>query len=422
MKERVIIVGAGAAGLMAAKILAEKGKLVTVLEARERIGGRIFTLVRDDFSEPVEVGAEFVHGDPPLTMALLKESGAPYQGVKGKSRTVKNGDWIKESQQGDDWDEMEDRLKAQQVDMPFDAFLDKYFADTKHASLREHAVRFAEGFDLADISKASTLALRDEWLHEESTQYRIEGGYEKLVQYMEDSIIQNEGSIHRSCIVKKIEWQSGKVKLSTALGDIFEADKCIVTVPLGVLTAAREEEAFIEFQPSVASYINAAKQIGYGDVVKLLLEFKEPFWEKWESKLGFLMSEGEFPVWWTQQPSPQPMLTAWLGGPKATALKGLDEITLLAMALDSLADIFSLPAAKLRTMLCGFYYHNWSTDPFSLGGYSYALPETAEALRLLMQPLENTLFFAGEAIYKGASPATVEAALESGRMVATMAG
>lgn len=417
MKEKIIIVGAGAAGLMAAKELSSKNKQIILLEARERLGGRIFTIADNNFSAPVEAGAEFVHGKLPITLSLLKDAGIPYHAVKGKMRTVKNGEWIKEDQMGDDWNDLEEKLKTLQHDMTFANFLNEYFNDEKYNSLRKHAQQYAEGFDLADINKVSTFALRNEWLHEDQVQYRITNGYNDLVKYLEDECIKNGVEIFTNIVVKNIEWKNKQVKITTVDKKKFIAERCIITVPLGILVE-EETKAAINFQPKISTYINAAKQIGYGSVIKIMLEFKTAFWEKYESNLGFIFSEEIFRVWWTQQPSKQPMLTGWLGGPKAEALKNETEASILQLGLHSLSKIFLMSDDEIEKLLIGFCYHNWTNDEFALGAYSYAMPETKQALQILMQPINDTLYFAGEAIYNGESPGTVEAALDSGKQAA----
>ena len=81
--EHIVIVGAGAAGLMAARELARAGRTVTILEARERCGGRIDPLPASEFGYPADGGAEFVHGEAPVTRALLREAGLSLQEIEG---------------------------------------------------------------------------------------------------------------------------------------------------------------------------------------------------------------------------------------------------------------------------------------------------------------------------------------------------
>ncbi|HEX8060924.1 MAG TPA: FAD-dependent oxidoreductase, partial [Cyclobacteriaceae bacterium] len=87
----IIIIGAGAAGLTAARSLGKTGKQVTVLEARNRVGGRIFTSTDGGFSQPVENGAEFIHGDLPLTQQLAKEAGVKFRDGDGRQWNVESG-------------------------------------------------------------------------------------------------------------------------------------------------------------------------------------------------------------------------------------------------------------------------------------------------------------------------------------------
>src|ERR1700716_4547776 len=89
--DHIVVIGAGAAGLMAARELARAGKRVTILEARDRWGGRIHPLPFADFGYPAEGGAEFVHGEAPVTNGLLREAGLSLLTIEGTQWTVENG-------------------------------------------------------------------------------------------------------------------------------------------------------------------------------------------------------------------------------------------------------------------------------------------------------------------------------------------
>jgi len=180
----VIIIGGGAAGLMAMKKLLEAGYTVCLLEAAPTAGGRIETLVRNGIDQPAEAGAEFIHGELPLTLQLLKEAGIVYEPLAGKMIRVQNGEWQQQEEQDEHWEEMLEKLDSIETDITIKDFLDTYFAHQRYASLAKSVQGFAEGFDLADISNASVLSIKDEWKKEDETQYRIPGGYSQLVQYL----------------------------------------------------------------------------------------------------------------------------------------------------------------------------------------------------------------------------------------------
>lgn len=419
----IIIIGAGAAGLIAAHELSKAGKKVIILEAKDRIGGRIHTFSDDNFMFPVELGAEFVHGDLPITDHLLKEAKIKYSRVMGKMLSVNDG-----GDNGNDfsagWDILDEKLKAVKEDMSIQDFLNTYFGDEKYTRLRSSIKGFAEGYDTANISIASVIAFRDEWLsEEESKQYRIDGGYQKLMDYLHDESISHECKIKLSSIVKEINWRPGKVEVKTEAGDRFSADQVIVTVPLGILTANKNAKAFIKFTPDILPQLEAAKKIGYGYVVKILIEFDNSPWNDKATekrmgvkldKLSFLFSSEFIPTWWTQYPKESTLLTGWIGGYKAEELKSVDEKTIYEKAVLSLSNIFKLPINDLKKKIKAHKIINWSAEAFTLGSYSYSTLETVEARKILTTPLNNTLYFAGEALYEGPEMGTVEAALSSG--------
>jgi monoamine oxidase len=121
------------------------------------------------------------------------------------------------------------------------------------------------------------------------------------------------------------------------------------------------------------------------------------------------------PTWWTQAPGNTPLLTGWLGGPPSNALAGQTEETVLQQSIKALAAVFGLTEQNLQQQLVAGRVFNWGANHFSAGGYSYATPLTNAALELLNTPLQGTVYFAGEALYNGAHPGTVEAALQSGK-------
>ena len=181
----IIVIGAGASGLSAARALSKTGHQVVVLEARERIGGRICTHDGNGFSMPVELGAEFIHGDLPLTQKLAKEAGVTMREGKGRQWSVESG----KKEEGEffdtGWDKLIGELKKLDHDMSIGEFLEQHFGGKKYKSLRESVTRFVEGFDAADADKASAFALRQEWSETDATTgYHLVGGYSKLMEHL----------------------------------------------------------------------------------------------------------------------------------------------------------------------------------------------------------------------------------------------
>ncbi len=415
----VIIIGAGASGLMAAKILCEAKKKVCILEARDRIGGRVHTFMKTGFSKPVEGGAEFIHGNLDLTISLLKKAGIKYYETEGTLWQSKNKALIKRKDFIAHADQLMKKLKGVDHDISIAELLKKYFADPKYEEMKISLQQYMEGYNAADINYASSLALKEEWENQDDAQYRIEGGYGPLLEHIKNDCLQNKCSIYLNTIAKNIEWKENDVEVMTSENKKFYSDKIIITVPLPFLTGKINEGA-ISFEPAIPAITQAAKQIGYGGVIKIVLEFTNAFWETGERKtedMLFIFSEEKIPTWWTQLPDKTPMLCGWLAGPKADALANENDNSILQNALYSLSAIFNVEIKFLQQHLTGSHVHNWIKDPFSKGAYSYNSITTAAAKKILSTPVANTLFFAGEALDKN-SNATVDAALHSGKDVA----
>jgi len=408
----IIIVGAGAAGLMAAKELSGKGYNVIVLEAASQAGGRMHTITEDGFDMPVETGAEFIHGKVKLTLSLLKEAGIPYTAVEGDMIPVRNGKWHEHENMDAHWNEFMRKLKSLKEDVTVQHFLDEHFNEPQYASLRKAVQRYAEGYDLADIGDAAVLALAKEWSHEQEEQYRIEGGYIKLTQYLYDCCIRQHVVFQFSTRVTNISCSENAVTVF-AEGKTFTANKVIVTVSAGVL-----QSGDILFSPDNEAYKQAIQQLGFGTVIKILLQFKTNFWQAYADDIGFILSDEAIPTWWTQLPSTSAMLTGWLGGPKAMSAEYATEEQVLQLSLQSLSNIFSRPVQWIAEQLTHSRICYWKNNPYVKGGYSYNTLSSDTAKKTLSTPYLCTLYFAGEALYTGDEQGTVEAALQSGKAVA----
>lgn len=406
MKYDVIVIGAGAAGLAAMRKLVEAGSHVCMLEASNITGGRVATIY-DGFNHPVEAGAEFIHGKLPHTFKLLKEAKLSYQPVEGKMIGVQNGEWRKE-EHDDHWDKFMSQLKKLKSDITVQQFLDEKFSEGEYLELRRAVQRLAEGFNLADISKASILSLKDDWKNIDKKQFRIKGGYSQLIKYLYDRCNGSNAEFYFNTVVNKISYKK-QVTVHTADNRKFEAGKLIITVSAGVL-----QSGSIQFDPPLKEHAIAIQGIGFGGIIKFLLEFKTNFWNSRDNDIGFILSDEIVPTWWTQLPEESNLLTAWTGGPRATENIFETNSSLLQTALLCLSSIFKIAPAVLRDELRNYKIINWLDIPFVKGGYSYNTLHSREVKKVLNAPVGEKIYFAGEAISKSDSQGTVESALESG--------
>lgn len=424
VKTDILIIGAGAAGLMAACKLSTKYKNVIVLEARDRIGGRIHTIKNSPGDKHVELGAEFIHGDLPVTLNLLKEAKINYNQAGGTMVRYKDGRFTKDEHFIEGWGLLIKKLDELKEDITLYEFLQQHFYEDKYKALKNSVIRFVSGYDTADQHRASCFALRKEWEgDDDDAQHRIDTGYCTMINHLADKFKSNGGKIHLNSTAKQIDWREGDVKVITATGVLYSAQKLVIALPLGVLQAGKKEQASVAFHPAIKEQNKAINDIGFGAIIKILLEFDTPFWEQHDGNLkgmAFLFSDESIPTWWTQAPNHSPLLTGWLGGPPAADKRDMTDAELLQTALTSLSHIFKMGVDELKTRLKMSHIVNWTADPFTLGSYSYDTVPSHRAKAILNKPVENTLFFAGEYLYEGAAMGTVEAALNSGETVAKL--
>ncbi|MEO6723291.1 MAG: NAD(P)/FAD-dependent oxidoreductase [Ferruginibacter sp.] len=412
-KPSIIIIGAGATGLIAAKELSAKFN-VTMLEAQAFIGGRVQS--EKDKDDIIETGAEFIHGNLPLTLGLLKDAGIPYEQTAGRMYRKRNGRFLEVEEMTEGWDDLLQKMKEVEEDTTMQELLDKHYAAPRYELLRRHAKSYVEGFDLADLTRVSVKALHREWEwdSEDEEIYRIPTGYTALIKYLEQQVKANGCVLYLQTVVQEVQWKKGTVSVHASNGEKYTADKLLVTVPVGVLQQPGATP-YIHFKPPLPFDENITRQIGYGAVIKVVLKFTKTFWQ---NDAGFILSDEFFPTWWTQLPNETSILTGWLGGPRAAAISNESDDRILVKAISSLAAIYDKPIEQLRNEIQWSKVFNWQANEFAMGAYSYPTPQTESAQRLISEPIAGTVFFAGEALYTGPHPGTVEAAFESGIRVA----
>lgn len=405
-----LIIGGGIAGLTAARHLTEAGLRVTLLEARERLGGRIYT--HSTGKVPVELGAEFVHGRPSEILSLAAEGAVPIIPVQGSFRRKINGEWADAGHLMEKVDQVFAKLPAQEPDESFQYYLDRSGEDD---DVKQQALRYVEGFHAADPSLISARSLRRDSEAEEAIegdhQYRIASGYESLVRTVADRIDRKRCDIVMNTPVNEIAWRQGQVIARAGLTEHL-ASRAIVTLPLGVLKSGS-----VVFSPALPKKQNAMSFLEMGPVIRVSLCFKEKFWDQDPemADLSFLFTDDpQFPTWWTSNPLPYPILTGWAAGPNAGAHAGRSNDEIIRSALQSLARITKTAEPEFRTQMTASFVHDWQEDPFSRGAYSYTAVGGMNAAKKLAETVVDTLFFAGEATNSHGYTGTVHGAIATG--------
>jgi monoamine oxidase len=426
----VVVIGAGAAGLATAVRLSQAGRSVLLLEARDRVGGRIWTHPQPDLAVPVELGAEFVHGRAPVTRHWLERAGKTVYDVPEHHWRWKNGVLTDEETFFEDVQRAFRRNESLATDdISFAHFIDEVMKDELSPHARESARTMAEGFDAADTKRVNARSIVAEWTNEsfiDAEQGRIEGGYQSLIDAMMRALPASLCKVQLQTVVRKISWQRGSAEIEGSfLGDPFVviAPRVVIAVPLGVLQAKAGEPGHIAFEPALSTKAEPLSRLVSGPVIKLTLRFRSAFWDQIEdgrySEGMFFHLDGEpFRTFWTALPQRAPLLVAWTGGPRVAELDTRGSVNhLTQQALHSLDSVFG-KHWDVRDELESAHCHDWQRDPFARGAYSYVGVGGGSARKQLAAPVDGTLFFAGEATDDEGEAATVTGALQSGERAA----
>ena len=429
MKYDVAVVGAGAAGLSAARDLCAAGKRVCLIEASERIGGRILTRHVPGIAIPIELGAEFIHGEAHSTFSIVESAGLQAVELPENHGWSRGGRFQMLPDFWADIEKVESKIRSLRRDISFDEFLRT--RPSIPPRLRELSRNFVEGYHAAHADRMSAMSLTssDSEQDGDNKQFRILQGQDALIEWLLAGLDPERCEVFPGTVVSRVIWRRGRVTIE-ADARIFEATAAIFTLPIGVWKAPRDQSGSILFDPELHDKQTALGKLEVGHIVKILFRFAERFWDepdfvaqrmsakKSAPPLNFIHSSDRFvPTWWTSSPVRSPLLTGWAGGPAADALLANAPETRIDRALDSLAAVFRMPRKRIDALLRGSWTHDWQSDPFIRGAYSYPGVGGRNAHKALARPSEETLFFAGEAT-NGEQTGTVAGAIESGRRAA----
>jgi monoamine oxidase len=414
MHSEVIIIGAGAAGLAAARRLHDGGADVRVIEARERIGGRIWT-AEGLAPFPIELGAELIHGEDTVTRQLLAEAGLHDIPVDryGRMRWADDGGPARPlaNLRAD----LRDTIAA--IKAAYRALPDTPWGQgAPDISLADYLRgRGIEGLalEIADVILAQTccaplgglscadLAREMRADHAGPLEFRVAEGYGALLEWLAHDL-----PISLGAPAHALRRGPRGVEVETAAGT-FTAERCVVTLPASLLKAGA-----LRFDPPLGE----AKQRAIGALrseaaTKLIYRFDAP---PWDEGLTFMAHQGMASRWWTPGHGRKgaTVIACYITAGRAAAIDALYEETALRLGLEELRGLLALRRPLPRCLMARRV--SWAADPYAQGGYAHVPPGAAPARVDLAAPEGDRLFFAGEATAYDTNPQTVHGAIESG--------
>ncbi|AQG79651.1 flavin monoamine oxidase family protein [Spirosoma montaniterrae] len=411
----VLIIGAGIAGLYAAHLLMQRGVDVTVLEASTHIGGRIRPLTGfADFA--IELGAEEIHGQRTEWYKLIASAGGILQSADGGTDyVVWNG-----QARSDDTLSGDSGFRAAQTFVEqatnysgaTDQTVGQYFRASGLSAQAAPFVNAQIGNEYGtSMDRLSLRGITEEdraWTAGDRNFILTNRSYLDSIRTAWSDVV---GRVTTGAVVREVDYRNSQVTVTDQQGRKYTADRVIITVPLTILKAGD-----IQFTPALPSdKISALSNIGMGAGMKLILHFNRPFWPE---GLGSLYGNGYVPEFWVTsagRSQNQFVLTAFVMGEKAEFLSqqgsGATEIVL--------KELDALYAGRASQFVTKSYIMDWTKEPFIRGAYSFPVVGGGLVMRqALANPVQNKLFFAGEATHTAGHSGTAHGAMETGQRAA----
>lgn len=396
--QNILVIGAGLAGLAAARELLRHGHQVTILEGRDRIGGRIWTSQQwPDL--PVDMGATWIHGpDGNPISALADELNATRLETSYERTVLYQTDGAELSAADEQTlDALRQRVErllrlAQQTehDHSVQQALTELTRELAASAQASTMLQFILSSMLEQEFAGSAAQLSAHW-HDDSKVFQGEDvffakGFQIITDYLAQGL-----TIVRNQKVSEVRWGGAKVQLVTAQ-KVWQADQVVVTVPLGVLK--QQQPRFIPDLPPAKR--EAIDKLGMGVLNKCYLRFASPFWPKDVDWLEYLPSRhGEWTEWVSLLRTTNiPVLLGFNAADRGLAIESFSDTQIVDSAMATLRRIFGDDIPEPQS----YQITRWAADPFSYGSYSFnAVGSTPAMRKTLAAPLDQQVFFAGEA-------------------------
>lgn len=417
----VLVIGAGAAGLSAAETLRHAGIDTIVLEARGKIGGRIdqWPVWLGRKNVKVQSGAEFIHWHPESSRVwrtILKENEFTADDVEGGGMTCLGGTLLHDAydqppKSSTMMRELQEAAGAHFEqggrDMRVQQFLDTHSlqtaTDAQHRALLNTILANEYGEDQSVLSLSAILEPESYSLRN----YRIREGFGAVIR----SMAKDAGTIRTGNGVKQIRWRAGRVMAAMDDRTVYGAERCIVTVPVGML-----QRGMPSFDPALPQeHLDALRKLVPGRVTKVLMEFRERFWSTGTMFIRGGKGQLSWPPLLHEDPE-APYVSALVGGQEADILAEMTPGRAARRIADDIMGMYGV--ANSKQMFINGMAKAWHREPHIRTAYSSpAVGAGDDVRRKAGAPVADTLFFAGEAVSPD-HPATVTGAIETGRKAA----
>jgi monoamine oxidase len=363
----VIVIGAGAAGLSASRELSRAGARVTLLEAKARPGGRILTEHAVSWSQPIELGAEFVHDVEPEFVELTEQAELTLDPIVPEHLAVSR----RAIEPAKELEHVEALLQgAEELDDDCTA-LELLAASEAGEATARWFTHFIEGFHGAPIDRVSARSVAHQGLPRER-QFRIHQGYGALARYLERDAEACGTTIIYRTPVREVRRHGAGVDVMTD-GASFHGDTAIVALPLSILRA-RPKPYGIIFEPEQPALRAALGKFEMGHAIRIVIRLREPprLLERLPQGAFLHAPEQPVPTFWTGPERDEPQLTGWCGGPKVERWRDVNEHIAAAMA--SLSRILGMSQPDLERIVLRAHVHDFGHDPHARGAYPYEVP------------------------------------------------